>query len=372
MPGSQLLPLLSEMEVRLGGWMPFGRVTEFLKDTMRTTCSKATVHRDTLAAGEALVEAETKAAEWLLTRPRESKAPAVAHLQISVDGAMVPVMAGPWREVKTVAIGEIIDTEAGAKAINLSYFSRMSEHGEFARLATLETHRRGTDKAVRITAVVDGADWIQEFLDLHCPTAVRVIDWAHSSGYVARAAKALFADAGEGADWRGVQLNALLHGDPQDVLDELCRQLSGCTVGTTQEDEVATCLGYLAKRLEQIQYRRFRKEGRPIGSGIVESANKLVVEMRLKGAGMRWDQAHVSAMVALRDALCTSGRWRDSWRQLDAYRRRVATEHARAAHQERHPDPQEPPPDPAPPPPKRRSRSFRDFSLRGSRPRAKL
>jgi hypothetical protein len=41
-------------------------------------------------------------------------------------------------------------------------------------------------------------------------------------------------------------------------------------------------LGYLEKRLAQIQYATFAAHGYPLGSGSVESANKLVVEARLK------------------------------------------------------------------------------------------
>jgi len=45
-----------------------------------------------------------------------------------------------------------------------------------------------------------------------------------------------------------------------------------------------TAVRYLKARWEQIQYARFREAGYPIGSGIVESACKLVVEQRLKGS----------------------------------------------------------------------------------------
>jgi len=224
LPTSQVLPLLSEMEVRLGAWMPFERVAEFLAETVKAKRSKATVHRETVKAGQAMVDAETKANEWLSKTVPESDGPAVAHQQISVDGAMVPLI-GRWAEVKTVAIGTIVATEAGPKARDLSYFSRKADHSTFSQQATLETHRRATHKAEKVTAVVDGADWIQDFLDLQCPGAVRIIDWAHSSSYVAKAAQALFPDPGEAADWRGAQLNLLLHGDPQGVLDELCIQL---------------------------------------------------------------------------------------------------------------------------------------------------
>jgi hypothetical protein len=49
-------------------------------------------------------------------------------------------------------------------------------------------------------------------------------------------------------------------------------------------------LGYLEKLREQIAYARFRALGLPIGSGMVESANKNVVEQRLKGAGMHCER----------------------------------------------------------------------------------
>ena len=53
----------------------------------------------------------------------------------------------------------------------------------------------------------------------------------------------------------------------------------------------------------------------PAGSGAVESANKLVVEARLKGSGMHWAGEHVNPMVALRTVVC-SGRWGEVWPQI--------------------------------------------------------
>jgi len=44
--------------------------------------------------------------------------------------------------------------------------------------------------------------------------------------------------------------------------------------------------------------------GWPIGSGMVESANKLIVEARLKGAGMHWDPANVNKMLIVHNAVC--------------------------------------------------------------------
>src|SRR6266516_6452155 len=71
-------------------------------------------------------------------------------------------------------------------------------------------------------------------------------------------------------------------------------------------------LGYLRKREGLMQYPQFRHQGWPIGSGMVESANKLVVEARLKGAGMHWERSHVNPILVLRNAVCNQ-RWSETW-----------------------------------------------------------
>ena len=84
-------------------------------------------------------------------------------------------------------------------------------------------------------------------------------------------------------------------------------------------------LAYLEKREVQLQYPVFEAEGWPLGSGMVESANKLVVEARLKGAGMHWAPEHVDPMVALRNAVCTD-RWDEVWGQIEGeLKRQVVT-----------------------------------------------
>jgi hypothetical protein len=65
------------------------------------------------------------------------------------------------------------------------------------------------------------------------------------------------------------------------------------------EVEVGAALAYLEKRAGQMQYPRYQAAGWPIGSGMVESANKLVMQARLKGAGMHWLMGNLNPMHAL-------------------------------------------------------------------------
>jgi len=90
------------------------------------------------------------------------------------------------------------------------------------------------------------------------------------------------------------------------------------TAGHEKLEVVSENLAYLEKRVAQMEYAAFVEEGWPIGSGLVESANKLVVEARLKGAGMHWSRASVNPMVALRTVVCND-RWEEAWRQSAAH-----------------------------------------------------
>lgn len=66
-----------------------------------------------------------------------------------------------------------------------------------------------------------------------------------------------------------------------------------------------------------MQYPTFQSQGWPIGSGIVESGNKLVVEARLTGSGMHWAERHVNPMLAIRNIIC-SDRWKEEWPKIEA------------------------------------------------------
>jgi len=78
---------------------------------------------------------------------------------------------------------------------------------------------------------------------------------------------------------------------------------------------------YLEARRAQRESAQFQAAGYPLGSGIVESANKRVVAARLKGAGRHWARAQVNPLAAFRAVLC-SGRGADR-RPWDDRRRSI-------------------------------------------------
>lgn len=335
LPGG-LSPSLEEVLVRLGAWMPFEKAGEMLVDFMRLSwLSEGTVRRHTQAAGAAYVALQEQAvAEMEQGLPPPPPGP--AKLVLEVDGAMVPLVGGEWQEVKTLLLGEVEppmraegEWQVPLKAI--SSFSRLTDCDSFARLALVETHRRGGSTAGQVGALSDGAEWIQGFVDFHRPDAVRILDFPHAGEYVGAMGGAVF---GEGTAktkaWVGDQLHRLKHQGGGAALAEL-RSLSQ---HHSEVADLSKLLAYLEKREAQMQYPAFRAAGWPIGSGGVESANKLVVEARLKGAGMHWARHHVDPMLALRNIVC-SDRWAEGWPQIAAYVRQQAARRRQERRQKR-------------------------------------
>jgi hypothetical protein len=231
---------------------------------------------------------------------------------LSADGAFVPLLAGIWAEVRTVAIGEVDGEGEQTRTTNLSYFSRMTEAVTSEELVEGEVQRRHLPQAKQVAGVMDGADWLQGLLDLHRPDALRILDFPHAAQRISAILETV-QQAGSvlPADAFPRSLHLLKHRGPQPVL----RWLRRLTRTLLDRGKVREDLTYLHKREHLMQYPRYQADGWPIGSGMVESANKLVMQARLKGPGMHWEATHVNPMLALRISVCND-RWKEAWGQI--------------------------------------------------------
>jgi hypothetical protein len=318
-----LTPLLQNHLAHLSAWMPFAKAATLLATFTHAQVSEASAQRLTESVGLAyqavqLAEVERIEDTW----PELPGGP--AKLVISADGAMVPLVAGEWAEVKTVVVSEVGDPlEADGKSAvsthHHSYLSRLSDAESFQRLSLGELTRRQVETADQVAAVNDGAEWIQGFLDYHCPKAIRILDFAHAAERICRIGDVVLGEGSvASATWRTEQLHELKHAGAA----ELVPKLRSFAAEHLAVPVVIENLAYLEKRLELMRYPSFQAEGWPIGSGVVESGNKLVVEARLKGAGMQWARASVNAMLCLRNAVCND-RWAEAWQHSSAHMRRV-------------------------------------------------
>jgi hypothetical protein len=314
LPG-RLTPLLQDHLAHLGAWMPFAKAAALLECFTHTQVSESSAQRYTEAIGMAYEAVQHSEVEHIEQNWPEVEA-GPDKLLLSLDGAFVPLVHGEWAEVKTLVVGQVgeprlVNEQPMVSTHAHSYFSRVAGAEQFQRLTFGELYRRGVEAVDQVAVVSDGAEWIQGFIDFHAPDATRILDFPHAAQRVCQIGEAVLgAEHASLRAWQTRQLHQLKHHGPTPVLESL-RSFAAAQVS---EGLVAENLAYLDKRVAQMQYPRFLSEGWPIGSGMVESANKLVVEARLKGAGMHWSRASVNPLLALRNAVCND-RWAEAWQQ---------------------------------------------------------
>lgn len=322
LPG-KLAPRQQQHLVHLACFMPFDKVGEMLEELVSVQTTEETVRRLTEQVGGWMEAAQTAEGE-VDGKPESEDEPLLQRCVISPDGAMISLVHKQWVETRTVAIGEPQEKRNAEGEIEihvgkLSYFSRLADASTFTNLAEVETRRRKVREAKEVCAVMDGADWCHMFSERHRPGAVRILDFPHAAEHVTKLLEAL-----EQTSMRFPPhmldrcLHILKHRGPRPLL----RMADRLESDLAQQKGIYDHLDYLRKREALMQYPAFQQQGWPIGSGMVESANKNVVEARLKGTGMHWERQHVNPMLALRNAVCND-RWKEMWRKAVLQHRKL-------------------------------------------------
>lgn len=303
--------------------MTFEEAVEEFWHQHRTLPSEATVRRTTYRYGRVAEAAVRQEVERLEKKAPASKAKPKS-LAISVDGCMIHLTNGEWREIKGMAVGQFEQVlkpetwESEVKTTKISYFTRSYRAREFERYALAELHRRGLANAELVAGINDGSLWCQSFLDYHCPKAVRILDFPHAASHLADAGHAIYGEGTEAFKvWFARATHQMKHKPPRHTMAELSL-LRQKAKTDEQAAVVDQAIFYFQSRSEMIDYPYFRRAGFPIGSGSVESGHKVVVQRRLKQAGMRWAEHNVDPLLALRDIYCNH-RWDEGWQQIMAH-----------------------------------------------------
>jgi len=157
----------------------------------------------------------------------------------------------------------------------------------------------------------DGADWIRpraKALAAKLPVAEEKIkmfvDWYHAKQHLWKVAKARKGWKRKDREKWVKKVKTLLYtGNIDGVIAEIDKLRVGRNAKT-----INRCKGYFIKNADRMQYSELKELGLPIGSGVVESAGRQTINLRLKGSGMSWLPINGEGMVMLRSYL-KSGNW---------------------------------------------------------------
>jgi hypothetical protein len=279
-------------------------------ETVRVTCEAIGdywVQQQIQAA--AFVQKEREAAEQVESAPGE--------LVVEVDGVMVRFLDG-WHEVKVGVVGGQVE----GKLVSPSYLGRRSTAEAFAPLLVAEAARRGALEVVerigavtrrglyilrKVTVLGDGAVWIWNLAEENFGERVEIVDFYHPTEYIWDIANALYGKASLQAEcWADTQVKALHDYGPEPVLAALAEAAKTPQLATEQRELLRKTRGYFRNNAARMDYPRFRELGLPIGSGVVESAGRHFVQLRLKRPGSRWSTKGADAILALRARLLSN------------------------------------------------------------------
>jgi hypothetical protein len=265
--------------------------------------------------------------------------PIEAHASVSIDGLTVLIREEGYREVKMVSVSEVTeqpkselpDSEGvcveevavrqgeqgrqdGLRLARHSYRAVLGEKAAFAPSLKAELARRRVRGVEKITTVNDGSEWIWDLVQSYLPPwRVEVLDWPHAMQNLAKAGNAAWGEGtAEARAWLAQRETELWQGQRMQVdnaLHQLPRRRGD------RGKAIRQVKGYVDQHWEHIQYERFRKEGRPIGSGTVESGAKNVVQWRMKRGGQSWSRPSATRMLAALGEL-HSKRWSPTRRRF--------------------------------------------------------
>jgi hypothetical protein len=175
------------------------------------------------------------------------------------------------------------------------YISYLGPCNEFKKHLLSCALKNGYGSYKKTVIIADGATWIRNIREEIFPDALQILDFYHLCENVHTFAKHLHnMDESKYRPWADDICKSLKKSQSQKVLKELLpwkeKKPGNCKVNL---------YGYLENNLDSIDYAKYIKMGYFIGSGAVESGNKIILQRRLKQAGMRWNKESAQSLLTL-------------------------------------------------------------------------
>jgi len=256
--------------------------------------------------------------------PRTAEIEALPLL-LGVDGVMVPFrpQGGQpkgktvWREVKVGILARLSArvNQAGQQLTRLKQRRLVAVLGDIDALKPrlwLEALRQGLLHRPTVVWLADGGRGFWRLFD-ECLAqyATGILDFYHAAQNLWKGAKSwLDGRTQQARDWFTSARRRLRRGQANEVLADLQAALELEGLPDAARDTLTNLYNYLDKHRDHMDYAKFKELGLPIGSGMVESACKWLIQQRFKGVGMRWSEVGFNHLLHLRMAL-VNGRFDD-------------------------------------------------------------
>lgn len=316
----------------IGNRVATGSIDEAQKDFQRRGIDVdfKTVRTVALRLAGQGVEARDALLRSALEAPPEESSVRGLRLVISTDGGKVKVRVGgkrgrrnqkthrrryrtKWVEPRVLVI-HVIDEKGKKVQHEVGVLdASIADCDEVFRMLIAYLKLLGAHEAAQLVIVADGAKWIWEGgrvekliqrVGIAPKRVVQVLDFYHATEHLGKIAalRASWSDK-ERQGWIRRVRTMLWRGKVDAVLEE-CRVL--CR--GRRSKKITAMLDYIDRNKLRLNYPLFRQLRVPLGSGVIESAVRRVINLRLKGPGIIWELENVEKMLHMR-AQMKLGSW---------------------------------------------------------------
>jgi hypothetical protein len=297
-------PLLRYWCCLLGTVVPFNEASDILHKITGTHVSHVDIQHITEGIGKDITQEHNKAILHIKLDEEKRVEPAnivinknaARKIYLETDGCHVPTKEA-WRECKTLLLFERNKKGDEPILLNKHYFSSLEDIHYFKRQVKAQLEKYCGKDEVELICIGDGAEWIWNMMQELVPQGTtEILDWYHISEKIWELANELYPEDKEKINsFVGEQLEWLKKGNPGVVIQHLVELKK-----TTKHELTDKLIQYIEKNKDRMKYDLFKRQGHCIGSGAIESANKYVVQRRLKLPGIRWDAQNAEYMAHLR------------------------------------------------------------------------
>jgi hypothetical protein len=228
-----------------------------------------------------------------------------------------------WREVKQIIVFEMDEQGRMKKGTEPIFDGTFQGPDEIMEVLAMRLHQVGAAQAKVVAFRSDGAPWIWDRLawvkkrvGLSDKQVSLGLDWCHAVHHVSLALEPLLQGTERKRVFKKLR-KWLKAGRWQKVVTELTQLATAAKLPA--DAEVWTEIAYLGRHGEEghLAYATYRRRRLPVGSGAIESAIRRVINLRLKGNSIFWEEENAEGMLQVR-GLVLSGRWNATFAKITA------------------------------------------------------
>jgi hypothetical protein len=166
---------------------------------------------------------------------------------------------------------------------------------EFSKLMLSLAMRNGYGSYNNTVLISDGATWIRNMKDVYFQDAIQILDFYHLCEHIYTFAKEIHDyDENKYIKWAETLVKLFRRSKSKEAV-EIIQRLPKRQRSKANFD----FLQYIDNNKNNIDYLTYKSKGFFIGSGAIESGNKIVLQRRMKQGGMRWNVENAQAVVSL-------------------------------------------------------------------------